>query len=192
MSDRRSGDDEGKSLRALLDSGAKFDLSSAVRTTLALLEALKRLHEAGIVHRNVHPGCVFLDAGGGVRLGGMELAKRMGDPGSGTGEMSGKIAVLAPEQVLGGTVDERTDLYHCGLILYRLVTGRRAFEATGAWGIAKKVVSEDPPAPAAVDPAIPRDLSDVILRALSRAPENRFATAAEFAERLAACQPRAG
>ena len=188
MSESGGSDPDGQLLKTILDSGARFDLTRAVRTALALLEALQRLHEAGIIHRNVHPGCVFLAAGGDVRLGEMELAKRKGDPGSGTGEMSGKVRVMAPEQVLGGTVDERTDIYHCGLILYRLVTGRQAFEAAGAWALATKVVSEDPPAPTTVNPEIPRDLSDVMLRALARVPEDRFATAAEFAERLAATQ----
>ena len=157
-----------------------------MRIVLDLLAELRRLHESGTLHRNLHPGCVTFGEDGRVRLAGLELSRRKGEPASpAPGEMSGLIKVLAPEQVLGGTIDERTDLYHCGLILYRLVAGRPAFESRGAWSLARKVVSEDPVEPVRVDPAIPQGLSDLIVRSLSREPADRFASAAEFAERLA-------
>jgi serine/threonine-protein kinase len=176
----------GQSLKDIFDSGTRLERSIGVRIVLDLLAELRRLHESGMLHRNVHPGCVTFSEDGRVRLAGLELSKRKGDSVSpAPGEMSGLIKVLAPEQVLGGTIDERTDLYHCGLILYRLVAGRPAFESQGAWSLAKKVVSEDPVAPARVDPEIPQGLSDLIARSLSRNPADRFASAAEFAEQLA-------
>jgi serine/threonine-protein kinase len=175
----------GQSLKDVFDSGARLDLATGVRIVRDLLAELQRLHESGMLHRNLHPGCVTFDKDGRVRLAGLELAKRKGDPNPASGEMSGHIKALAPEQVLGEAIDERTDLYHCGLILYRLVAGRPAFEASGAWATARKIVSEDPVEPVRVDPAIPRGLSDLIVRSLSRNPADRFGSAAEFAERLA-------
>ena len=179
------GHEDGQTLKALFDSGVRVDPKSGVRIGLELLAILQHVHAAGVVHRNLHPGSVVLDATGHVRLTGFELSKVRGAPAMPSGELSGRIVIMAPEQIVGGEIDERTDLYQFGLILYRLVTGRAAFSASGAWELAKKLLEKDPLAPATVDPTVSWDLSDLVLRALSREKNDRFASAEQLAERLA-------
>lgn len=174
-----------ETLASLLAQEGRLPLAKALQLARALLGELRKLHADGVIHRNLHPGCVRLDPGGGVTLAGLELARTKNAPNPPPGgEMSGAIRTMAPEQVLGGPTDERTDVYQAGLIFYRLMTGKPAFEAQGAWSLARKVSSEDPVPPSIVDPEVPRALSDLILKALSRNAADRFSSAAEFAEAL--------
>jgi len=172
-------------LASLFAQGTRLPRAEALRVARSILAELAKLHATGVLHRNLHPGCVQFRPDGGVTLSGLELAKEKDDPPRAGGPMSGAIRVMAPEQVLGGAVDERTDIYQAGLIVYRLVAGRPAFEAAGAWALARKIASEDPVAPRLVDATVPQDLSDLIVKALSRDPAGRVASAADFAERLA-------
>lgn len=181
------GEESGRqTLSSLLAQGARLPHTEALRIARSLLDELRKLHEAGTIHRNLHPGCVLLRPDGGVVLAGLELAKKRGvavpDP---AGAMSGQIRTFAPEQVLGEATDERTDLYQVGLILYHLFTGRPAFETQGMWSLAKRISSEDPVAPNRVDPSIPQGLSGLIAKSLSRNPADRFASAADFSGQLA-------
>lgn len=187
----------GTSLKARFASGERFAPERAVAIARRLLDLLEHVHVKGVVHRNLHPGCVFVMERDAVKLSGFDLArlpwrdKRPADDERPV-PMSGNMAVLAPEQVLGTGVDQRTDLFQVGVLLYQMLTGMAPFSAPGAWSLAKKIVQENPPLPSECDSSIPPGLDDVVQVALEKHPERRFASAREFSSFLGQALVRSG
>jgi eukaryotic-like serine/threonine-protein kinase len=148
--------------------------------------ALQHAHDLGIVHRDVKPGNLLVEPTGHLWVADFGLARL---PGSGdltrTGEMIGTLRYMSPEQVAGAAVDHRTDVYSLGATLYELLTLHPAFPGTDPHDVLRRIASEEPPAPRALAPAVPRDLETVVLKAMAKEPVERYATAREFAADLA-------
>ena len=96
----------------------------------------------------------------------------------------GTPAYMAPEQLLGGDVDARSDLYSAGVVLYECLTGRLPFEADDLTSLIMKVLEEEPPAPSTVSKDVPPSFSDVVLRLLALRPDHRMGSAAELADQI--------
>jgi serine/threonine protein kinase len=159
-------------------------LAEALDVMHGLLFALGEIHDDGIIHRNLHPGCVVVNKAGDVTLTGFELAVGPGmPPAGGRCEMSGALVTMSPEQILGAGCDARSDIFQAGVIFYQMLTGKPPFAAPGAWSKAKKIVSEDPAPPSSVSPSVPASLDVISLRALAKDPSQRYERAAEFAVR---------
>jgi serine/threonine-protein kinase len=155
-----------------------------------LLLALGNIHTKKIVHRNLHPGCVLVDHAGRVTISGLDLAVGPGLPATTNhGEMAGGWVTMSPEQIQGAGCDARSDIFQAGVIFYQLLTGEPPFAASGAWGRAKKILSEDPAPPSSINTAIPAWLDTASLRALAKQPSQRYGSAAEFAAALASAAP---
>ena len=176
---------EGPTLaQELRRRGGPLEPSQAIRLAIELCQALGALHERGIFHRDVKPENVFLtEREGRAKLGDFGLARearddRMTNPGS----AMGTPFYLAPEQVEGSPGDERSDLYALGLVFHESLTGRTWFAGRGDPLVRK--LREDPPPPSELgirtDPAV----DEILVRALARRPERRFASAAAFEEAL--------
>jgi tetratricopeptide (TPR) repeat protein/predicted Ser/Thr protein kinase len=151
---------------------------------LQAAEALAYAHAHGVLHRDVKPSNLLLDAQGTVWVTDFGLARLAGqDSLTDPGELAGTLRYLAPERFRGES-DARGDVYALGLTLYELLTGRPAFDATDRGRLVHQVTHEEPPAPRRCDPAIPRDLETVVLRALARDPADRYPSAGELAEDL--------
>jgi serine/threonine protein kinase len=150
-------------------------------------EALEHAHQLGVVHRDVKPGNLLLDQRGQVWVTDFGLA-RFGRDGSmtRTGEIVGTLRYLSPEQAQAkhGLVDHRTDIYALGATLYELLTRRPAIEGGEGEEVLRQVVAEEPWPPRQYEPAIPRDLETIVLKALAKEPEGRYATAQQLADDL--------
>ncbi|MBI4704735.1 MAG: serine/threonine protein kinase [Deltaproteobacteria bacterium] len=200
----------GRTLRASLDRGERFDWVRALRIVRQACLALHFAHDKGVVHRDIKPANLFLTASGGVKVIDFGLAKTAGEvgepaaPPSGadggdTGarprrdgqhaplELFGTPEYMAPEQAAGGRVDGRADLYSLGCVLYELLTGRLPFRAVGAVGIldAKLKGRPEPTRRGPADRAIPRAAERIAGRALARHPSRRYQSAFEMAEAIA-------
>jgi serine/threonine protein kinase len=150
-----------------------------------ILSALEHAHRAGIIHRDMKPANVMITTAGGVKIMDFGIARVRGaEHLTVDGLMIGTPAYMAPEQGLGEDVDERTDLYSVGVILYRLLTGALAFKADSPVAMLQRKVLDTPAPLSAHREALPDWCEPIVQRALARSPADRFQTAEEFREAL--------
>jgi eukaryotic-like serine/threonine-protein kinase len=174
----------GESLKERIESGP-MPASQVIDLALQIAEGLAAAHEHGIVHRDLKPGNVFVTAEGTVKILDFGLAKLAGhDQSTATGSTLGTPAYMSPEQVRGGRVDARTDLWSLGVVLYEMTTGHRPFRRDDSPATLHAIV-HDPPEPVQdLRPGFPAAIEPLIERALSKDPARRFASAREMGDAL--------
>ncbi len=149
-------------------------------------DALDYAHREGVLHRDVKPANLLLDAEGHLWITDFGLAKLMDEHTlTATGHILGTFQYMAPE-ALAGKSDSRTDVYGLGMTLYEMLTGRMPYEETNPAALVKLIGASDPPSPRSVEPKVPRDLETICLKAIAREPSRRYSSAAVFAEDLRA------
>jgi serine/threonine protein kinase len=162
-----------------------FDWVANVGRQAAL--ALEHAHSVGVVHRDVKPANLLLDAHGHLWVTDFGLAQMAGDAGlTLTGELVGTLRYASPEQVLArrGVVDHRSDVYSLGASLYELLALRPVFEGADRNELLRRIADDDPRPPRVLHPSVPRELETVVLKALGKVPSERYRTAREFADDL--------
>src|SRR3989337_751142 len=179
---------KGKELKNFFDANERFELKEAVRIMCELLDALDFAHEGGIVHRDIKPANVMLDGNARVKLADFGVARVADDRSAAektqAGTMVGTPAYMSPEQITGGNVDRRSDIFSAGIILYQFLTGEKPFTGSGAWTIAKKIIQDHPPVPSSINNTISPLFDNVVNKALSKAVDTRYQTAREFGAAL--------
>jgi tRNA A-37 threonylcarbamoyl transferase component Bud32 len=177
---------EGQDLKRHLDGGAVYSVESALLLVQQLLAALAAAHAQGVIHRDVKPANVMLTAGGQVKLTDFGVARLLdsGDATRTRGMIVGTVKYASPEQLSGLPLDGRSDLFSVGVLLYRLLANQHPFDGPNELAVMQKVASEMPPPPSSINPAVPAALDAVVLKALAKAPEGRYADAAEFSAAL--------
>ena len=172
---------EGRTLKELLVARGPSPLGIAIDYTRQILSALRFAHRNGIVHRDIKPHNVIVDGEGRVKVMDFGIA-RAGAASQMTeaGSIIGTAQYLSPEQARGAPVDQTSDLYSTGIVLYELLTGSVPFTGETPVEIAMKHLSQAPVAPSAHRPEIPRDLDYVVLRALAKDPADRYHSAEEM------------
>jgi beta-lactam-binding protein with PASTA domain len=172
---------EGRTLKELLVARGPSPLGIAIDYTRQILSALRFAHRNGIVHRDIKPHNVIVDGEGRVKVMDFGIA-RAGAASQMTeaGSIIGTAQYLSPEQARGAPVDQTSDLYSTGIVLYELLTGSVPFTGETPVEIAMKHLSQAPVAPSAHRPEIPRDLDYVVLRALAKDPGDRYHSAEEM------------
>jgi serine/threonine protein kinase len=185
---------EGQTVRELLTEKGALPPAEAGRILRGILQALAHAHREGVVHRDVKPGNILMARDGLVKLADFGIAKAafaQGDVTT-TGDLLGTSRYLAPEQVTGGDVDQRSDLYSAGVVLYELLTGRPPFDGGTHIATATMRLTKDPSPPRSMRPGISRPLEAVVMRALAREPDERFQTAEEMSSALEHAVPVSG
>ena len=176
---------EGRTLRDVVEREAPLPPARAVAIVRTALHGLAHAHRLGVVHRDVKPGNILLDGNGHVKVTDFGIAKAaFTEDLTTTGNLIGTVRYLAPEQVEGGPIDARADLYSAGIVLYELLTGRAPFEAETNLAAATMRLTEDPPPPGALRSGIPRALDAAVMRALERDPDRRYQSAEEMSAAL--------
>jgi serine/threonine protein kinase len=176
---------EGQSLQRLLE-GPQPPQKQALDIIEQVLGALRYAHARGVIHRDISPGNIFITENGTVKLIDFGLAKAATDLRL-TREIApiGAAHYMSPEQIRGARdIDARTDIYSSGVVLYELVTGKKPFDGDDTFTIMKAHTEQPPASPAAADPPISAPLSEIVLRALAKRPEERFQSADAFLQAI--------
>jgi serine/threonine protein kinase len=150
-------------------------------------EALDHAHQGGVVHRDVKPANLLVDGSGHLWVTDFGLAQVQGEAQlTLTGDLVGTLRYMSPEQALGQRVvlDHRTDVYSLGATLYELLTLDPAFSGRDRQEILRRIAFEEPCRPRRIRPTVPRELETIVLKAMAKEPEGRYATAGELAEDL--------
>jgi serine/threonine-protein kinase len=176
---------DGTTLKHVMDKGERFALAETVRVMEGILQGLHYSHERGVVHRDIKPANIMITKAGEIKIADFGIARIESSSMTQAGTMLGTPSYMSPEQFMGQTVDRGTDIYSCGVLLYQLLTGEKPFDG-GLTAIMHKVLNTEPPAPSALSVNVPPAFDAVVRRAMAKRPEQRFATAAEFAACLRA------
>jgi eukaryotic-like serine/threonine-protein kinase len=179
---------DGTSLADILRDEAPLLAERAAEIALEVAKALDRAHSAGIVHRDIKPGNILITKDGQTKVTDFGIARAArGDSDqtmTQTGMVIGTAAYLSPEQAQGEPVDGRSDLYSLGVVLYEMLTGQAPFGGDTPLAIAYKHVREFAAPPSSMNPDVPGELDAIVMKALAKNPENRYANAVEFQQDL--------
>ncbi|HEV2814044.1 MAG TPA: protein kinase, partial [Solirubrobacteraceae bacterium] len=165
---------EGEDLRSLLRREGPLPPERAVAIAVQVLKALRFAHRRGIVHRDIKPHNAIVDDEGRVKVTDFGIARAGGAQMTEVGSIVGTAQYLSPEQARGAPVDQPSDLYSTGIVLYELLTGTVPFTGQTPVEIAMKHLQQTPAPPSSLRPEVPRDLDYVVLRALAKDPADRY------------------
>ena len=171
----------GRELRTYFESQRRFPLAHIVPIMCDILDALDHAHRNGVVHRDIKPANIMITDEGRVKVADFGVARIESSMMTQVGTRIGTPAYMSPEQHQGLPVDGRSDLFSAGVILYEFLTGERPFTGDG-YTLIQQILLQDAIRPSEINRDIPHRLDAVAIRALAKRPEDRFATALEFAE----------
>jgi serine/threonine protein kinase len=172
----------GEALNRMLAREKKLPLETALQLAEEIAEALDYAHAQGVIHRDIKPGNILVTETGHAKIADFGIAKLNLAHFTLPGRVLGTPAYMAPEQLNGEGVDGRSDLFSLGVILYAMVTGHSPFQGDSATTVSFKVANREPVAASALDLSLPRELDEVISRAMAKDREQRYQRGAEFAE----------
>jgi len=180
---------EGDTLRARLHEyrarGERIPLKEAVGVLIDVLAGLEYAHGEGLVHRDLKPANILLTRKGQAVLTDFGIAQMLGNTQlTVSGALMGTLHYMAPEQGLKGVCDERSDIYSLGIVLYEMLTGYPPFNADTPLAILMKHLNDPLPLPRKLDPELPPAFEGLTLKALAKAPEERFQSATEMSAQL--------
>lgn len=165
---------DGSNLRRRLGERGALTVGEALKTTESVLDAVAAAHRAGLVHRDIKPENVLLAGDGRIKLADFGLARAVTEVTSTTtGTVLGTVAYLAPELVVRGTTDARTDVYACGILLYEMLTGRQPFTGETPIQVAYQHVNSDIPAPSDAVDWLPVEVDELVQALAAREPADR-------------------
>jgi serine/threonine-protein kinase len=174
---------EGDTLRDIVKMDGPMDLDRALGVMADVCGALDFSHKKGIIHRDVKPANIMISRDGAVKVMDFGIARAVSDSTSTltkTSSVLGTAQYLSPEQARGETVDARSDLYSAGCVLYEMVTGEPPFTGESPVAVAYQHVREAAQPPSAVNPQVSRYVDAVVMQAMAKNPENRYASAGDM------------
>jgi serine/threonine-protein kinase len=175
---------EGRLLRQILREHAPLAPERAIQMTIAICDALDYIHRNGVVHRDLKPENIMVDEADRIKLIDFGIAGKAGARRLTFGKLShvmGTPDYISPEQVKGKRGDGRSDIYSLGVMLYEMLTGKTPFVGNNPFLIMNDRLLNNPIPPREHNPAISKEIQEVIYRAMEREPQDRYSTANEFA-----------
>jgi serine/threonine protein kinase/tetratricopeptide (TPR) repeat protein len=176
---------DGEDLRTLLKQQLKFTPEESVATLEQVGRALQAAHAVGVIHRDLKPQNIMRDSAGRIVVMDFGLARSVDSAGmTQTGALVGTMEYMSPEQAMGTTLDQRSDIFAAGLIFYELLTGQMPYKAESALASLMKRTSERVLPASQLDASVPQRLSAIVNRCLERDPNQRYSTAADLVHDL--------
>jgi len=183
---------EGLSLAALLQEMGRLPIEAALAVAIQVCDALEFAHKSDVIHRDIKPANLRILADGRVKVMDFGIARlRSAAKTSGVtadGEVVGTFAYMSPEQSSGEMVDERSDIFSMGVLLYEMVTGRLPFSADTPAGTIYKILNEEAPPASELANEVSPALSASIAKAMAKFADDRFPTAADLRTKLERCR----
>ena len=174
---------EGRDLKDCFDRNERFEIRTIVRIMDETLSALDYAHRHGIVHRDIKPANIMLTTAGVVKITDFGIASLESSNLTQAGAVMGTPSYMSPEQFMGQQVDARSDIFSAGAVLYQMLTGEKPF--TGSLTtIMHRVLHSQPEPPSLLNVQIPRAFDQVVSKAMAKRPEDRYQSAAEFAQAI--------
>ncbi len=173
-------------LSDFLISQRPFDVKSALYIASQVLSALEAAHANGIVHRDIKPGNILLLDAGTVKVTDFGIARVESSTMTAHGSVVGTPSYMSPEQFMGSEIDHRSDLFSTAVVAYEMLAGRRPFAGANSAEIMYRVLNESPAPLTTLNPEVPPGVERAIWRGLGKAAQERYASATDFANALAA------
>ncbi len=184
---------EGFTLRQVIHGQGALGVSESLRYFTPVIAAMAAAHKHGILHRDVKPENILISKDGRVKIADFGLAKGAELGSTLTVESSvilGSVSYLSPEQVARGVSDSRSDVYALGIVLFEMLTGKKPFDGESPIQIAYMHVNQNIPAPSTLNPEIPPELDEIVLKATANNPDKRFIDAGAMEEQVLALLSR--
>jgi serine/threonine protein kinase len=175
----------GENLKSSIRRFGPLPVGKTIFLAEQICEGLAEAHRLGVVHRDLKPGNIMIDTEGNARIMDFGIARSLSGKGiTGTGVIIGTPEYMSPEQVEGKDIDQRSDIYSLGVVLYEMVTGRRPFEGDTPLSVAHKQKYEAPVDPRKLNTRLSESLSRVVLRCLEKEKGKRYQSAEELRSEL--------
>jgi len=171
---------DGRTLKELILRRGPAPVKTAIDYTRQILAALRFAHKNGIVHRDIKPHNVLVDSEGRLKVTDFGIARAGASQMTEAGSIIGTAQYLSPEQAKGAPVDQTSDIYSVGIVLYELLTGTVPYTGDTPVEIAMKHLSQVPEPPSTLQPQVPHEVDSIVLRALAKDPADRYQTADEM------------
>ncbi len=179
---------DGKSLADIIQADGPLMPERAAEIAIDVSRALERAHQAGLVHRDIKSSNIMLNSSGQTKVTDFGIARALSRDGeqdmTQTGMVIGTAAYLSPEQAQGNPVDQRSDVYSLGCVLYEMLGGRPPFTGDTPLSVAYRHVRDIPDPPSHANPDVPKSMDAIVMKALAKNPDNRYQSATDFREDL--------
>lgn len=174
----------GETLKEYIEKHGQLPINTSIQIAFNIGEALENAHANGIVHCDIKPHNILVTETGRIKVADFGIARAVNSVENSDRTVLGSVHYFSPEQASGGHIDERTDIYSLGVVMYEMMTGIVPFEGDTAISIALKHVQDDIPLPTKYNRRIPRLVEQVILKAMSKNPDDRFQSIGEMMSEL--------
>lgn len=180
----------GETLKDYIEKHGHLPINTSIQISFDIGEALEHAHANGIVHCDIKPHNILVTETGRIKVADFGIARAINSSSSTKDEKSvlGSVHYFSPEQASGGKIDERTDIYSLGVVMYEMMTGVVPFEGDTAISVALQHVQNDIPIPTKYNRRIPQLVERVILKAMAKNPDDRFQTISEMMSELRMAQ----